>query len=105
MKSKYIQVICGGVAANKHIGEKLTQLCADMGWKTVIPPPVLCLDNAAMVCWTALEYLNVSGPFQLHKKLGVSFCAIRCEEEMRGIQLMNFILFHNLNFNNFYCSK
>jgi N6-L-threonylcarbamoyladenine synthase len=37
------------VAANKGLREALTRRCAAEGIELVIPPPVYCTDNAAMI--------------------------------------------------------
>lgn len=48
-------VAAGGVAANRAIGEALTQLCSSHGFAIAIPPSCLCTDNAAMVAWAGIE--------------------------------------------------
>jgi N6-L-threonylcarbamoyladenine synthase len=52
-------VVAGGVAANKAIGQALTQLAAKAGLPFVAPPPTLCTDNGAMVAWAGLERLRL----------------------------------------------
>lgn len=42
-------LLCGGVAANKGLREALTLRCAAEGIELIIPPPVYCTDNAAMI--------------------------------------------------------
>jgi N6-L-threonylcarbamoyladenine synthase len=44
----------GGVASNSFIRDKLAQGAAAAGLKTLLPPPELCTDNAAMVAMTGL---------------------------------------------------
>ncbi len=39
----------GGVAANGYLRETLTNMCTDKSVKLVLPPKVLCTDNAAMI--------------------------------------------------------
>lgn len=39
----------GGVAANGYLRETLTNMCADKSVKLILPPKVLCTDNAAMI--------------------------------------------------------
>ncbi|MBB6671050.1 tRNA (adenosine(37)-N6)-threonylcarbamoyltransferase complex transferase subunit TsaD [Cohnella nanjingensis] len=46
-------LLCGGVAANLGLRERLTALCADAGLPLLIPPPSLCSDNAAMIAAAA----------------------------------------------------
>lgn len=51
-------VIAGGVAANKTIRYKLSELSTIKNFKFIVPPPHLCTDNAAMVAWAGCEYLQ-----------------------------------------------
>lgn len=51
-------VIAGGVAANQHLRQALTQVCETQGVRCVAPPLDLCTDNAAMVAWAGLEKLQ-----------------------------------------------
>ena len=39
----------GGVAANGFLREGLEKACAEKGLKLVLPPKILCTDNAAMI--------------------------------------------------------
>jgi N6-L-threonylcarbamoyladenine synthase len=48
-------VVAGGVAANKALGDALTQLAQSHGFALRIPPPQLCTDNAAMIAWAGIE--------------------------------------------------
>jgi N6-L-threonylcarbamoyladenine synthase len=48
-------VVAGGVAANKALGDALTQLAQSHGFAVRIPPPQLCTDNAAMIAWAGVE--------------------------------------------------
>ncbi|MAI49128.1 MAG: tRNA (adenosine(37)-N6)-threonylcarbamoyltransferase complex transferase subunit TsaD [Rhodospirillaceae bacterium] len=52
-------VIAGGVAANSALREKLTSLCALLGFRCVAPPPALCTDNGAMIAWAGIERLRL----------------------------------------------
>ncbi len=45
----YSLVIAGGVAANSHLRQRLSELCRRMGRELYIPKPALCGDNAAMI--------------------------------------------------------
>ena len=51
-------VIAGGVAANKHLRQRLGKLCGDVGLQLVAPPPALCTDNGAMIAWAGVERLR-----------------------------------------------
>ncbi len=51
-------VIAGGVAANKHLRQRLDKLCGDVGLQLVAPPPALCTDNGAMIAWAGVERLR-----------------------------------------------
>lgn len=44
-----ILTVGGGVAANGYLRELLTKKCADKSIKLVLPPKILCTDNAAMI--------------------------------------------------------
>uniref|UniRef100_A0A7S3A801 N(6)-L-threonylcarbamoyladenine synthase n=1 Tax=Rhodosorus marinus TaxID=101924 RepID=A0A7S3A801_9RHOD len=51
-------VVCGGVAANRRLRSKLTDVCSDFEWKLVVPPPRLCTDNGAMIAWAGIERIQ-----------------------------------------------
>ncbi len=42
-------VLAGGVSANQHLREMLTDVCAKKGVELFLPAPALCGDNAAMI--------------------------------------------------------
>ena len=46
-----VDTVCaaGGVAANRGLKAGLERACEENGLKLVIPPPILCTDNAAMI--------------------------------------------------------
>ncbi|THF74733.1 tRNA (adenosine(37)-N6)-threonylcarbamoyltransferase complex transferase subunit TsaD [Cohnella fermenti] len=46
-------LLCGGVAANKGIRARLTELCAEAALPLLVPPLKLCTDNAAMIAAAA----------------------------------------------------
>ncbi|RCK49280.1 tRNA (adenosine(37)-N6)-threonylcarbamoyltransferase complex transferase subunit TsaD [Thalassospira profundimaris] len=48
-------VLAGGVAANKYLRTRLTELTDQAGMTLVAPPLDLCTDNAAMIAWAGLE--------------------------------------------------
>ncbi len=52
-------VIAGGVAANRYIASKLSEICTMHGKRLVVPPIGLCTDNGAMIAWTGIEKLVV----------------------------------------------
>lgn len=61
-------VVCGGVAANSRLRERLTEEAKREGVSLFIPPPALCGDNAAMIASQAYyEYLSgVRAPLDLN---------------------------------------
>ncbi|MFC4597432.1 tRNA (adenosine(37)-N6)-threonylcarbamoyltransferase complex transferase subunit TsaD [Cohnella hongkongensis] len=46
-------MLCGGVAANRGLRERLTELCEETGMPLLVPPNKLCTDNAAMIAAAA----------------------------------------------------
>lgn len=46
-----IRTVCiaGGVAANRSLSTKMQSVASELGLRLVIPPPILCTDNAAMI--------------------------------------------------------
>ncbi|MNC36738.1 tRNA N6-adenosine threonylcarbamoyltransferase [compost metagenome] len=42
-------LLCGGVAANGGLRSALISRCETEGIELIIPPPVYCTDNAAMI--------------------------------------------------------
>lgn len=51
-------VVSGGVAQNLAFQKVLTQLCAKHNFKAIYPPLHLCTDNAVMIAWAGVEYVN-----------------------------------------------
>ena len=49
----------GGVISNKRLRDKLNIACGKFGFKLHYPPPVLCLDNAAMVAGLGERLFNI----------------------------------------------
>jgi N6-L-threonylcarbamoyladenine synthase len=41
--------LCGGVASNSALREAMRLACCKMGVDIVIPSPIFCTDNAAMI--------------------------------------------------------
>ena len=48
-------VVAGGVAANKLLRRRLEKECEGRGFELIVPPPILCTDNAAMIGAAALN--------------------------------------------------
>ncbi|WP_276353898.1 tRNA (adenosine(37)-N6)-threonylcarbamoyltransferase complex transferase subunit TsaD [Cohnella caldifontis] len=46
-------LLCGGVAANRGLRERLSRLCGEAGVPLLVPPLSLCTDNAAMIAAAA----------------------------------------------------
>ena len=61
-------VVAGGVAANKSIGERLTELKNDENFRLVVPPAEFCTDNAAMIAWAGIEQLKFGNTNSLNFK-------------------------------------
>jgi len=49
--------VAGGVAANRLIRAKLTEVATLQGFGFCAPPLALCTDNAAMIAWAGLEQM------------------------------------------------
>ncbi len=58
--------VAGGVAANSELKRRFQKMAERNGIKLVIPDPVLCTDNAAMVAWNGwcLHSRGLSGPVE-----------------------------------------
>ncbi|HIC79455.1 MAG TPA: tRNA (adenosine(37)-N6)-threonylcarbamoyltransferase complex transferase subunit TsaD [Kiloniellaceae bacterium] len=52
-------VVAGGVAANRHLRQRLDAVAQDAGSALIAPPPALCTDNAAMIAWAGVERLRL----------------------------------------------
>ena len=61
-------VVAGGVAANKNLRSRLTDLAERFKIPFYAPPAYLCTDNAAMVAWAGIEQLRHRGPDALDFK-------------------------------------
>jgi N6-L-threonylcarbamoyladenine synthase len=51
-------VIAGGAAANQTLRDALQKICLRYNKNFVAPPLALCTDNAAMIAWAGVEYLQ-----------------------------------------------
>src|SRR5215211_5977446 len=52
-------VAAGGVAANQAIRGALQEVAAKAQTTLIIPPPVLCTDNGAMIAWAGAERMAI----------------------------------------------
>ncbi|MGH2348138.1 MAG: hypothetical protein ACRDFT_01575, partial [bacterium] len=50
-------ILAGGVAANSVLRAKMSRAAEGKGLKLVIPPPILCTDNAAMIAAAGYQAL------------------------------------------------
>ncbi len=59
-------VITGGVSANSRLREKVLEM-SKQGFEVVIPPLRYCTDNAAMIGYAGIQYLNsgIQSDYQL----------------------------------------
>lgn len=48
-------IIAGGVAANKAVAIKLTELGQQHNFSLIVPPSTLCTDNGAMIAWAGIK--------------------------------------------------
>ncbi|MDW8289262.1 MAG: tRNA (adenosine(37)-N6)-threonylcarbamoyltransferase complex transferase subunit TsaD [Armatimonadota bacterium] len=53
--------VCGGVAANSRLKELLSEEAGKRGYQLVVPPLVLCTDNAAMIAAAGYFQYTTSG--------------------------------------------
>lgn len=50
-------VVSGGVACNSYLRQRVKELSESLGIKYLIPPPVLCTDNGAMIAYVGAQQL------------------------------------------------
>lgn len=53
-----VLVVCGGVAANQTVRQRLQSACEKNGFAFMAPPLEYCTDNGAMIAWAGLEMLR-----------------------------------------------
>ena len=53
-------ILAGGVASNNYIRKKLNRLCYKMSMEFIVPEQKMCMDNATMIAWAAIERLQNS---------------------------------------------
>ena len=64
--------VCGGVAANGALRESLAKVCAEKSVAFVVPEPILCTDNAAMIA-AAGYYQSRAAGFPLFDVANLGF--------------------------------
>jgi N6-L-threonylcarbamoyladenine synthase len=48
-------VVCGGVASNQYLRQRIQEAGVEEGMAVVFPPAKLCTDNGVMIAWAGVE--------------------------------------------------
>jgi len=51
-------VLSGGVASNQRLRSRLVEMAQPHGIRVLVPEPVYCTDNAAMIAWVGYRYFQ-----------------------------------------------
>lgn len=79
-------LLAGGVAANSRLRFAITERASKSNYRVVVPPPVLCTDNAAMVaCAAYYKFLRgATAPLTLNAVPDLKLGEERYEGNFKG---------------------